>query len=230
MIISTILGSIRPPSIGLRLGSLPDGEIVTLQVVQLESFPASDAVKTKHEYALPLKSEWFVFWGGENALTNYHYDYEMQRYAYDLIQVKDGCSYSGDQAKNESYHAFGQEIVAPRDGIVVQAVSDIADNEPVGTMNADQPIGNVVVLDHGAGEYSFLAHLKKVSVAVGVGDVVKKGELLGLCGNSGNSSEAHLHFQVSDSPDLFNGKSIRIHWEHGLNPQQGDTLNRGIGE
>ncbi|WP_350356211.1 M23 family metallopeptidase [Cohnella hashimotonis] len=55
---------------------------------------------------------------------------------------------------------------------------------------------------------------------VGVGDAVKRGELLGLCGNSGNSSEAHLHFQVSDSPNLFQGKSIRIHWENGLNPQQ----------
>ncbi|MDI4644440.1 hypothetical protein [Cohnella hashimotonis] len=46
-------------------------------------------------------------------------------------------------------------MIAPRDGTIVQVVNDIADNEPVGTMNADQPIGNVVVLDHGGGSTAF---------------------------------------------------------------------------
>ncbi|MBJ6360768.1 M23 family metallopeptidase [Paenibacillus sp. GCM10012307] len=209
---------------GLKLGSLPDDEIVSLQIIPLQQFPATDSAKTKHEYALPFKNEWFVFWGGENVLANYHYEYDVQRYAYDLIQVKDDYSYNGDPTKNESYYAFGQEIVAPREGTVVRVVNDIEDNEPVGTMNADHPEGNVVVIDHGDGEYSFLAHMKKGSVVVNVGDHVQKGDLLGLCGNSGNSSEAHLHFQVSDNPDLFEGTAIRVNWENGLSPKQGETL------
>ncbi len=209
---------------GLKVGADKNHVIGYLQVVPVEQFPSTDSVKTKHEYGLPFKGEWFVFWGGENVLANYHYEVEMQRYAYDLIQVKDGYSYSGDKTKNESYYAFGQEIIAPRAGIVVRVVSNIKDNEPVGKMNPEQPEGNVVVIDHGDGEYSFLAHMKKDSVVVKVGDKVEKGDLLGLCGNSGNTSEAHIHYQVSDGTDLFTGKSINIKWENGLNPHQGDII------
>ncbi|TGU70988.1 M23 family metallopeptidase, partial [Mesorhizobium sp. M00.F.Ca.ET.186.01.1.1] len=125
----------------------------------------------------------------QDVLSNYHYAIPSQRYAYDIIKIKDGYSYSGDATKNESYYAFGQEILAPQDGTVVHVVSDIPDNVPVGTMNDKQPAGNVVVIDHGNGEFSYLAHLKQGSAKVKVGDRVKKGDLLGLCGNSGNSSE-----------------------------------------
>ncbi|MNJ53851.1 Murein DD-endopeptidase MepM [compost metagenome] len=176
---------------------------------------------------MPLKNDWFVFWGGENVIANYHYGTESQRYAYDFIKVKDGYSYSGDPKKNESYYAFGQEITAPEAGKVIHVVNDIADNEPVGIMNEKDLAGNVVAIDHGNGEYSYLAHLKKDSVTVKVGDIVQKGEVIGLCGNSGNSSEPHLHFQISDGDDLFTSSSLRVKWENDLHPIQGDTI---IGE
>ncbi|WP_256762047.1 M23 family metallopeptidase [Cohnella sp. WQ 127256] len=201
-----------------------EGVITGLQLMPLESFPQTDQVQTKLAYGIPFKGEWFVFWGGQDVLSNYHYEVPSQRYAYDVFQVKAGFTYDGDATKNESYYAFGQEIVAPQSGTVVQAINDIKDNEPVGVMNEDHPAGNVVVIDHGNGEYSFLAHLQMGSVKVKVGDQVSKGDSIGLCGNSGNSSEAHLHYQVSDNKDLFEGESIRVQWEGGLNPRQGEVI------
>lgn len=56
------------------------------------------------------------------------------------------------------------------------------------------------------------------------GDKVKAGQLLGLCGNSGNSSEAHIHFQVMDHPDFLQAKSLRIQFHGGAEPIQGDFV------
>jgi murein DD-endopeptidase MepM/ murein hydrolase activator NlpD len=71
-----------------------------------------------------------------------------------------------------------------------------------------QPLGNHVVLDLGNGEYAFFAHFKQGSVAVKPGDAVEPGATLGACGNSGHSSEPHLHFHVQDSPTPFSGDGL----------------------
>ncbi len=210
--------------LGLNVTMDKQGTILGLQAKALTPAPATDKVTTKNEYAFPFKGDWFVFWGGNNALINYHYEYESQRYAYDFIQRKDGHSYSGDPLKNESYYAFGQPLYAPADGKVVSVVSNIADNEPVGKMNPDVPAGNEVVIAHSNGEYSVIGHMKKGSALVKVGDMVKTGDKLGLVGNSGNSSEAHLHYQVSDGADLFKSKAIQIKWNDGSEPVQGETI------
>lgn len=201
----------------------PDGTISLIQIQELTSSPETDTKLSKHEYALPFEGDWFVFWGGENVLVNYHYEVEIQRYAYDFIQAKENYSYKGDQLKNKSYYAFGKNILSPADGTIVSVVNDIKDNEPVGVMNPNQATGNNVVIDHG-GEYSHLAHLKKGSITVKPGDKVKKGDIIGLTGNSGNTSEPHLHFQISDGVDLFNSRSIPVRWENELKPIQGETI------
>ncbi|MCG7408742.1 peptidoglycan DD-metalloendopeptidase family protein [Paenibacillus sp. ACRRX] len=190
----------------------------------LQKYPQTDAKRTKTKFQLPFHGNWFTFWGGTNALVNYHYEHETQRYAYDIVMEKNGYSYKGDVSKNESYYAFGQPILAAAGGKVVAVVNDIADNVPVGVMNSAQPAGNHVIIDHGNGEFSFYAHLQKGSALVQVGDVVKAGDDLGKCGNSGNSSEAHLHFQVSDGVDLFTSKSIRVQWKDADDYVQGTTI------
>ncbi|MGV7114963.1 peptidoglycan DD-metalloendopeptidase family protein [Paenibacillus kyungheensis] len=211
-------------NIGLNLTIDQQGTILGLQAKALTPTPATDKVTTKNEYAFPFKGDWFVFWGGNNALINYHYEYESQRYAYDFIQRKDGFSYKGDPLKNESYYAFGQPLYAPADGKVVSVLSNIPDNEPVGKMNPKVPAGNEIVIAHSNGEYSVIGHMKKGSALVKVGDMVKTGDKLGLVGNSGNSSEAHLHYQVSDGADLFKSKAIQIKWQDGSKPVQGETI------
>ncbi|XOS92163.1 M23 family metallopeptidase [Brevibacillus laterosporus] len=141
--------------------------------------------------------------------------------------MKQGKSHQGDPTKNESYYAYGQEVSAAADGKVVKVENEIPDNDPVGTTNKTQLLGNHVIIDHGNGEYSVTAHLKTGSLTVKVGDQVKRGEVIGLCGNSGNSSEAHIHFQVSNSPEVMENKSVRIKWEGNVNPIRGEIMKKG---
>jgi len=199
------------------------GEFTSLLLKIVEAHPETDGKLTEGTYALPLKGEWLVVWGGNDVLLNYHYEHDSQRYAYDILRVKEGRSYEGDAKKNESYYAFGQEIVAPADGKVAHVTSDIEDNVP-GVENAKQVEGNYVVIDHGNGEYSHMAHMKKGSAKVKVGDRVKRGDVIGLVGNSGNSTEPHLHFQISTGVDLFQSESIAVRFEGGLKPVLGDIV------
>jgi murein DD-endopeptidase MepM/ murein hydrolase activator NlpD len=194
---------------------------------KLQTYPQTDDTFTQTTFQAPFKGKWFVFWGGPNELINYHYGAVQQRYAYDLIVVKDGFSYKGDPKKNESYYAFGQPIYAAAAGKVVKVVNDIHDNNPVGTANTKQIAGNHVIIDHGNGEFSYYAHLKKGSASVKVGDTVKVGDLLGKCGNSGNSSEAHLHFEVANSAELFTTESVRVKWKDAKDYEQG-TYFQGL--
>lgn len=208
---------------GIYAAAGQNGVLWGLQIQHLISYAETDNAYTKQEYSLPFKGEWFTFWGGSHVLLNYHYAYETQRYAYDFVALEDGASYEGDPSRNESFHAFGREVLAPADGVIAEVANDVEDNVPVGTMNEKQAAGNYVIIDHD-GEYSILAHFKQGSITVQKGDMVKRGDLLGLTGNSGNSSEAHIHFQVSDQPSLEKGKSIRIKFKNGLDPIRGQFV------
>ena len=190
------------------------------------TYPKSDNRYTKNFYNMPINREWFVFWGGNNEFLNYHYAYVSQRYAYDLVIMKDSQTYKENKLKNENFFAFNQEVIAPDAGKVVKVVNHIADNIP-GEMNVSQPAGNYVILKHLNNEYSLIAHFKQDSIVVKKGDIVKQGQMIGLCGNSGNSSEPHIHFQVMNSPNLKKCKSINIRFSNSVQPIQGDFVREG---
>ncbi|RDW18635.1 M23 family peptidase [Oceanobacillus chungangensis] len=199
-------------------------QIQRLYLKPFITYPESDKRYTKNTYYMPIKGEWFVFWGGANELINYHYIYESQRYAYDLVKENEGLSYRNTKILNENFYAFNEEIIAPADGKVIKIIDGFKDNIP-GEMDAENPGGNYVIIEHSKKEYSLLAHLKKNSIQVQAGDLVKQGQCIGKCGNSGNSSEPHLHFQVMDSSDFESGKSLRIRFKDGVEPIQGDTIS-----
>lgn len=198
-------------------------EILGLQMIMLQKFPETDEVYTETEFQLPFKGEWYTFWGGTNELINYHYAHPSQRYAIDWIITKNGQSYEGDPSLNESYYAFGEEVLAPAAGTVIAVENSIADN-PVGQMNPSQPEGNYVMIDHGNGEYSLLAHFQQHSIQVNLGDKVETGDVLGNCGNSGNSSEPHIHYHVVDSSGGADANSIRIQFKDSPEILQGTTV------
>ncbi|WP_260632591.1 M23 family metallopeptidase [Paenibacillus xylanexedens] len=206
---------------GIRAYFTEANQIDGLLIQPLETHKNTDQKFTKTEFHFPLKGEWYVFWGGNDVMSNYHYEHETQRYALDIIRSKEGFSYNGDAKVNANYHAFGQPLYAAADGTVVDIKNDIPDNIP-GVMNPEEPAGNYVVIDHGNSEYSITAHIKEGTVSVKKGDKLKQGDPIGELGNSGNSSEAHLHFQVSDGPDLFTSRSINIRWA-----DQTQQLTRG---
>ncbi|WP_462406585.1 M23 family metallopeptidase [Gracilibacillus sp. Marseille-QA3620] len=216
------LDDTRNKAISVSFGG--DDTIYGIHLAPFAAFPESDCRYTKNEYRMPIQGEWFVFWGGTNQFVNYHYVYEAQRYAYDLLILKDGKSYRDSREKNERFYAFNKEIMAPADGVVVKVTDGIEDNVP-GEMNPDIPEGNCIIMEHSNSEYSMMAHLKNHSILVKEGERVKKGQVIGYCGNSGNSTEAHLHFQVMNAADYLKGQSIRILFENGKEPIQGDFIH-----
>jgi murein DD-endopeptidase MepM/ murein hydrolase activator NlpD len=128
-----------------------------------------------------------------------------QRFAIDWVQLRpDGKTWINDRLKNENYRCYGVEALAVADGMVVAVKDGIPQNVPGATSRAvtitlETIGGNHVILDLGQGRYAFYAHLQPGSLRVKVGDQVRRGQVLGLVGNSGNSTEPHLHFHISDA-------------------------------
>jgi hypothetical protein len=169
--------------------------------------------KMETPLSLPFKGQWMVFWGGDTAEQNQHHDVSNQKYAFDFIGVgENGKTRKGKTQANEDYFAFGREILAPADGEVTDVINGVRDNTP-GSMNPFSALGNAVLIQHGKYEVSVLAHLKVNSVTVKVGDKVKRGQVIGLCGNSGNSSEPHLHFHVQNTTVIQDGTGMKCYFQ-----------------
>ncbi len=162
---------------------------------------------------LPFKDEWTVFWGGDTKELNYHVSTPAQKNAFDII-ITDakGSSYKTDGKTNEDYYAFGKELIAPCDGEIVLVVDGVKDNVP-GQMNSFNTGGNMVIIKTTNNEYLVLCHFKHQSIKVKEGQKIKQGELLGLCGNTGNSSEAHLHFHIQNIEDLNTATGVKCYFE-----------------
>jgi murein DD-endopeptidase MepM/ murein hydrolase activator NlpD len=128
-----------------------------------------------------------------------------QRFAIDWVRLNpDGSTHEGDPKDNKNYRAYGEEILAVADGVVTEVKDGIPQNVP-GLNSRAVPItletigGNHVLLQIASGVYAFYAHMQPGSIRVKVGDRVRRGQVLGLLGNSGNSTEPHLHFQLCDA-------------------------------
>jgi hypothetical protein len=164
---------------------------------------------------LPFNDEWHVFWGGLTQEDNYHVAYENQNGAYDFIIVKDGKNHEGNGGLNEDYYAYGREVIAPCDANVVKVITGIKDNIP-GRLNPVEPTGNTVILETKNKEFIVLAHFKTESIIVKEGQEIKQGEVLGLCGNSGNSSEPHLHLSLQNVLDMEIATGAQIYFDEIL--------------
>lgn len=168
--------------------------------------------RNKTALILPFRGEWSITWGGDTKEQNYHVEALAQRRAFDFVKRgKDGNTHRGDGRKNEDYYAFGQELLAPCAGEVIFAIDGIHDNVP-GEMNRMYVPGNSVVIKAADGEYLFFAHFKQGTVRVKRGQRVAKGDVLGLCGNSGNSSEPHLHFHIQDGEDINTATGMKCYF------------------
>jgi hypothetical protein len=129
------------------------------------------------------------------------------------------------------FYGYGADVIAVADGRVVDTQDGIPENVPQADGRVITPVpltdrtfpGNIVTLKIGEGQYAFYAHLQPGSLRVKVGDRVRKGQLLGKVGNSGNSVGPHLHFQVSNGPELnasdFVPHVYRSYWLSGYAPR-----------
>lgn len=194
-------------------GVFDDGERFSESVlIEPESFTQSNI------YNLPVKGDsWFVANGSDffnrRRRTPYFSGNRIffpDRYALYITRV-DGKlrAYRGDGSKNEDYFAWDQPVYAPADGRVVAVVKDMADNKP-GRPFAAGLGGNEIVIDHGNGELSHFGHLRHGSITVNKGDLVRAGQQIARIGNSGDSPEPHLRYQLADGLFFLESNSLPV--------------------
>lgn len=169
--------------------------------------PMPESYRQQTGLTLPVSGCWTVVNGGISEATSHSWEILNQRYAYDLV-ITDGQGRScrGEGKRLEDYYAFNQPILAPAAGEVIRVRDGVRDYpRPGGRIDwrTRDFRGNFVIIRHAEKEYSFLAHLKCGSVRVNVGEQVAQGQVIGLCGNSGHSTEPHLHIHLQDHPNFF---------------------------
>ncbi|MGW6568503.1 M23 family metallopeptidase [Streptomyces sp. NPDC054975] len=139
------------------------------------------------------------------------------------------------------FPAFGAPLLAVADATVVHAEDGQRDHLSRNSLPAvlylmlveatvralagpRRVTGNHLVLDFGDGTYAMYAHLRRGSLAVRAGDRVTAGQELARCGNSGNSTEPHVHFQLMDGPDLETARGIPFTWRGVGVPKNGESF------
>lgn len=147
---------------------------------------------------LPFWGEWSVTQGHEGPHT--HKD--RWRHAWDFeIRDGEGKSYRNHGNEVSDYYCYNKPVLAVADGWVEEIIDQVKDNA-IGQVNLEHNWGNTVVIRHGEGLYSAISHLKPGSIRVHKGSYLKKGEIIGHCGNSGRSPVPHLHLQFQSTPQV----------------------------
>jgi len=178
------------------------------------NLPSAENYDCKVDYILPFEGKWTTFNGGVDKALSHSWGILPQRYAYDFIIMNDeGKSFEGDNTRLDSYYCYGENIIAPADGTVVQVSGNHKDSRVTGTKvycDTWDIRGNFIVIQHAEQEFSLSAHLIPGSITVRKGDQVKRGEVIAKCGNSGNTSEPHLHFQLQSGKSFFASAGLPI--------------------
>jgi hypothetical protein len=187
------------------------------------------------QLTLPFAGPWLVQNSPARRVPSHGTDLFGERYAIDFVGVDDrgrtaapgGWGARFGTEPPERFVGFGRPVLAPVSGIVVAVHDGEVDHEGRRSQLAllayalgqaarvragpTAVAGNHVILRlvGGAG-YVALVHLRAGSIRVGVGEAMTAGQALALCGNSGNSTQPHLHLQAMDSLDLANAKGLPI--------------------
>jgi hypothetical protein len=135
-----------------------------------------------------------------------------EEFAIDWVQMRDRRLFSGDGSRNEDWFSYGDDLLAVADGTVAAVGDGQPDQTPLapaaGIGKPDDYSGNHVSLQISPGVFAIYAHAKPGSITVKPGDKVTKGQVIGKLGNSGNSSGPHLHFGLSDGPEITSSNSL----------------------
>jgi murein DD-endopeptidase MepM/ murein hydrolase activator NlpD len=159
------------------------------------------------------------------AIDGTHY-VKPETFAIDWVRLQGGRQWTGAGAQNEQHFAFGADVVAVAEGTVVSVRDDMPEETPRQPLVAVQHVGDyagnhvVVRLQPREQPFAFgdvwaiYAHLQPGSIPVRVGERVTTGQPLGRLGNTGNTSDPHLHFQLSDGPEPLASNSLPFVIDH----------------
>ena len=180
--------------------------------------PCAKSYRQINSYILPFKGKWLAINGGISRVSSHSWSWSFisQRYAYDFLIVDmTGKSFKESARLPSNYFCFSLDVLAPADGTVVAIKNTYPDSLISTSMIFKGSCivdirGNFITIRHGEGEYSTLSHLQQGSICVVKGDRVKQGDVIAQCGNSGNSTEPHLHFQVNDAKNFIFSAGLPI--------------------
>ena len=201
---------------------IPEGFLVVLFIV-LASNATTGLNHSDYGYELffPLKNgKYYVASGGsDKSINNHMRDYpNSQQYALDInkLGVTGGAFQSALKNENDNHYIFDEEVFCPCSGSIEEVENFVDDNEGVNmNVSNENGRGNFVTVKCGD-LFVSVYHLKKGSVVVTVGEVIREGQLLGKVGNSGFSQEPHLHIQAAifDSDSSLVGVPMKFNNEY----------------
>lgn len=173
----------------------------------------------KIKYSLPFEGCWFVANGGVDKNFSHSWAIWPQRYAYDFLIIdEESKTYIKDNKNLSDYYCHGKNILAPAEGQVVKIMDKYPESNVFGDgtveCKAGDIRGNYIVIRHSDKEYSTIAHIMTNSILVKPGQKVTRGQVIAKCGNSGNTSEPHIHFQINDGKGFFYCAGLPIKFEN----------------
>ena len=197
--------------------------------------------ENKNKYIFPLKGAWLVLNTFDNPYE--HRRMHSQEFGFDLGQFDENMNFIPPKGnKNEFFCFHGKEVLAIADGEVVDTFSEIEENPLAGELMSQEKVkeifekygykslaaGNYVIVEHSGNESSFYAHLIPNSIRVKKGDKVKQGQVLGLLGNSGNSTAPHLHFQLMKGADFLTARGLPCYFTNltGLEGEKIELIDK----
>jgi len=197
--------------------------------------PELSAPGTPVVLALPFAGRWRAGNSPARRVPSHGTDLLGERYAIDFTGVDDRGrtaarrgwgGYVGTEPP-ERFFAFGRPILAPAAGVVIDVhdgeIDHVARRSQVSLLpyllgqasrlrrGVGAIAGNYVVIAlAGSAGYVALVHVRAGSLRVREGDTVDVGHPLAECGNSGNSTQPHVHVQVMDNPDLSIARGVPV--------------------
>ncbi|MFI2259870.1 peptidoglycan DD-metalloendopeptidase family protein [Streptomyces tubercidicus] len=222
---------------------------VNRRAARAEGGGVTDPVHEPVAVAAPVTGRWKALNSPADKVPSHGTRSYGQAYAIDIVAEPEPNSRPAFGwwplvRRNEDFPAFGAPLLAVADATVVHAEDGQRDHlsrtswpaavyllaleGPARTLGSGRRlIGNHVVLDLGDGVYALYAHVRRGSLTVRTGDRVRTGETVGQCGDSGNSSEPHVHFQLMDAADPVVAHGLPFTWQGIGVPRNGETFEAG---
>lgn len=199
--------------------------------------------KCKNNYTFPLNGAWIPVNTSDNPYE--HRRMHSQEFGFDLVKTDSNMKIIPDTGnQNNKIVYYGTEVLAIAEGLVVDIFESFPENPGAGELISQEqmqelfpitgylPIaaGNYIVIEHQGEEFSFYAHLIPNSLKVKSGEKVKQGQVLGLLGNSGNSTAPHLHFQLMQGSDPLTARGLPCKFDNltGLEGEKVEIVDKNF--
>ncbi|WP_326698850.1 M23 family metallopeptidase [Streptomyces sp. NBC_01754] len=250
-----LVGVFRDPLLPFGLTFVPAAVAVAITVVlgRLSSREVAAQARPAVEVGPPVTGRWTALNSPADRVPSHGIHAYGQTYAIDVVAEPE-TEAEGRRPpfrwvwpvarRNEDFPAFGAPLLAVAEGTVVHASDGQRDHLSRNSgpalaylmlfegavrdmAGAHRVVGNHIVLDIGDGTYAMYAHIRRGSLQVKAGDTVRTGQRLARCGNSGNSTEPHVHFQLMDHPDLDLARGVPFSWRGVGVPANGESFTAG---